>query len=296
MITTCRLLSQNVESYFLQIENSEPSDSTFDKRIKEIWFEVTDYHRDTSLNAIALKNQYLGELNKYYSTNIGKSTGEKAELYTYFILLRLEDYNEVLSRFPKPDYSANLWISIYPIYKQAYLTSKKGTSREFWEELKEMRTGIVNPIITDFVDHQFDLPIGDKAPRIGKNDIYDQSIIMNNKVVLIDFWATWCKPCLEELPELKRIAKKYQGDSRFMILSISRDDDEIKLVNFVKRHQMNWSHIRDGRKAGAEIAYTYRVKSIPHYLLIDQKGVIQYNSNIENNRELLEDKIEELLQ
>ncbi len=295
LTTACRLSSQNVASFFAQIENSQPSDSTYDQRIKEIWSEVTHPQKNTAPNAVHLRNQYLEELRKYYLANIGQTTGEKAELYSYFILLRDEEYLTVLDRFPKPSYSANLWISIYPIYKQAYLTSGKGTLEGFWEELSELSTKIVDPVIRDFVDHQFDLLIGEKAPPIKKTDIYGQPVVMQDKVVLIDFWATWCKPCLEELPTLKRIAEKYQGDSRFMLVSISRDDNETKLKDFVRTHQMHWRQIRDGRKSGAEIAYEYRVKGIPYYLLIDQNGLITYNSYLDNSMEVLENKLAELL-
>jgi peroxiredoxin/Flp pilus assembly protein TadD len=93
---------------------------------------------------------------------------------------------------------------------------------------------------------------------------------MDGRVVLIDFWATWCGPCNEELPELKRIAKDFAGEPLVMI-SISSDTDEAKWKEFIQKHEMTWHQYRD---TDDKLGKLFGVESIPHYFTIDSDGVL----------------------
>lgn len=93
---------------------------------------------------------------------------------------------------------------------------------------------------------------------------------MNGRVVLIDFWATWCGPCNEELPELKRIAKDFTGEPLVMI-SISSDKDEAKWKEFIQKHEMTWHQYRD---TSGDLGKLFGVQSIPHYFTIDSDGIL----------------------
>lgn len=88
---------------------------------------------------------------------------------------------------------------------------------------------------------------------------------LNGKVVLIDFWATWCGPCREALPHIQQISKKFQ-DQPLVVLSVSLDKDEAKWKDFVAKNNMTWLQYRDG--AGT-IANAFAVESIPHTFTID---------------------------
>ncbi len=96
---------------------------------------------------------------------------------------------------------------------------------------------------------------------------------LKGKVVLIDFWATWCAPCREALPRLQKIAKNFQGQP-LAILSISLDDNEQKWKDFVDKNQMTWPQYRDGGFKGP-ISQLFDVRAIPHTFTIDADGVLQ---------------------
>jgi len=93
------------------------------------------------------------------------------------------------------------------------------------------------------------------------------------KVVLLDFWATWCGPCRAALPHMQEIARKFQGQP-LVVLSVSLDSDEKKWKDFVAQNEMTWLQYRDGGFTGP-IAKLFEVQAIPHTFTIDADGVLQ---------------------
>ena len=93
---------------------------------------------------------------------------------------------------------------------------------------------------------------------------------MGGKVVLIDFWATWCGPCNRELPHMQKIAREFAGQP-LVILSISWDSDESKWRDFIAKHDMTWTQYRD---ADHTLSNLFGINAIPHYFTIDSDGVL----------------------
>ena len=96
---------------------------------------------------------------------------------------------------------------------------------------------------------------------------------LQGKVVLIDFWATWCGPCREALPHVREIAKKFDGQP-LIVLSVSVDTDETKWKEFVAKNEMIWPQYFDRGFTGP-IAKSFGVQAIPHTFTIDADGVLQ---------------------
>ena len=94
---------------------------------------------------------------------------------------------------------------------------------------------------------------------------------MGGRVVLIDFWATWCGPCNEALPEVKKLAKDFAGQP-LVIISVSWDSDEQKWKEFIQKHEMTWTQYRDADHA---LSNAFGVNAIPHYFTIDSDGVLK---------------------
>jgi len=96
---------------------------------------------------------------------------------------------------------------------------------------------------------------------------------LQGKVVLLDFWAMWCPPCLRALPHIREIAKKFQGQP-LVILSVSLDGDERKWKEFIAKNEMTWPQYREAGVNGVA-ARMFGVTAIPHTFIIDADGVLQ---------------------
>ncbi len=93
---------------------------------------------------------------------------------------------------------------------------------------------------------------------------------MGGRVVLIDFWATWCGPCNAELPHMRQIAHDFAGQP-LVILSVSWDADEAKWKEFIAKNGMTWTQYRD---ADHKLSNQFGINAIPHYFTIDSDGVL----------------------
>lgn len=93
---------------------------------------------------------------------------------------------------------------------------------------------------------------------------------LKGKVVLVDFWATWCPPCREEIPHVLAAYEKYHAKG-FEVLAVSLDQDEAALKKYVEEHKMPWPQIYEG---ASELAEKFGVESIPTTFLIDAQGKI----------------------
>jgi thiol-disulfide isomerase/thioredoxin len=114
------------------------------------------------------------------------------------------------------------------------------------------------------------------APPFSLTTLDGQHITMDDlagKVVLIDFWATWCGPCREALPHIREIARRFTGQP-FVVLSVSLDGNDEKWKAFVAGNGMTWLQYRDGGFTGP-MATKFLVRAIPATFSIDADGVLE---------------------
>ena len=97
---------------------------------------------------------------------------------------------------------------------------------------------------------------------------------LKGKVVLIDFWATWCRPCVAEVPNVKDTYDKYHAQG-FEVVGISLDQEKDKLTRFVGEHKMEWPQFFDGLEFQNKFARQFGIDSIPAMMLVDKKGVLR---------------------
>lgn len=91
--------------------------------------------------------------------------------------------------------------------------------------------------------------------------------------VLIDFWASWCAPCMQEMDNVKAVYQKYH-EKGFEIIGLSFDRGRQPWVNAIQSHQLNWIHLSDLKYWNSEASIVYGISSIPANILLDGNGII----------------------
>ena len=112
------------------------------------------------------------------------------------------------------------------------------------------------------------------APEFAFTSLQGESISLkelSGKVVVLDFWATWCPPCRESLPELKELTKEYPKE-KLAVISVSADENESQWKEFVAKKNMSWPQYRD---ADGRVRRAFQVESFPTYLVLDGDGIIK---------------------
>jgi thiol-disulfide isomerase/thioredoxin len=117
---------------------------------------------------------------------------------------------------------------------------------------------------------------GASFPDFQEKDVMGNPLSIANykgKVVLIDFWATWCVPCRMQLPGVIAAYQKYHSQG-FEVIGVSLDQDQQTMLNFTKENDMPWPEYFDGMGWGNELAVKYGIQSIPQNYLLDGNGKI----------------------
>jgi thiol-disulfide isomerase/thioredoxin len=151
---------------------------------------------------------------------------------------------------------------------------------------KSINTTILSKGITE---------IGGQAPNFTGTTPDGKQLSLNQamgKVTLIDFWASWCRPCRAENPYVVQIYDKYQNQG-FRIIGVSLDKNKMSWEKAIKDDGLHWSHVSNLKFWQEPIAKLYGVMSIPQTFLLDKKGIIRAKNL---RREQLEAKVKELLE
>ena len=123
---------------------------------------------------------------------------------------------------------------------------------------------------------QKDLVTGAKFPAFDVKDTAGKRLALadfKGKVVLVDFWATWCGPCVAELPNVLAAYEKHHAKG-LEIIGVSLDRDREKLASFTKERKMAWAQVFDGDSGPDALAARYGITSIPATFLLDGEGKI----------------------
>ena len=158
-------------------------------------------------------------------------------------------------------------------------------SQKDTEELKKALREKYGDVIAD-------VSIGGLAPEIVTQDLDGKEAKLSafkGKVVVLDIWATWCKPCRDMIPYEREMVERLK-DKPFVLISISADEKKETLKEFLSKEKMPWTHWWNGARGG--VIEDWSVEFFPTIYVIDAKGVIRHKNLKERN---LEDAVNELL-
>ncbi|HXE74680.1 MAG TPA: redoxin family protein [Candidatus Xenobia bacterium] len=140
---------------------------------------------------------------------------------------------------------------------------------------------------------------GRRPPELKAQTIAGEPVSLeqsSGKVVLTNFWATWCKPCLTEMPDLVRLQEKY-GTERFVVLSINLDNSASVLKHYLEKHPLPFLIVHSPGM-GSKIPSDFGVRALPTSILLDREGYVMQVSmgyRLEEQEGFLANAIETLI-
>ena len=148
------------------------------------------------------------------------------------------------------------------------------------ELFKLMTEDVKKTSLSKYLDQQLALarinPIGSVITDFSEDDTSGHKIKVSSfrgKYVLIDFWASWCRPCREENPNVVAAFHKYH-EKNFTVLGVSLDQARQAWLTAIKMDGLSWTHVSDLKGWGNQVATMFHITSIPQNILIDPKGKI----------------------
>lgn len=175
--------------------------------------------------------------------------------------------------------------ALLPVISTLDLNKEFATYESIVKQLTECFSGSPNVEIVknEFIQNKKKmdamnfLSSGKEAPNFTQNDVNGNPMSLTDlrgKIVLIDFWASWCGPCRKENPNVVALYKKYK-DAGFTVMSVSLDKDKNSWLAAIEKDGLIWpNHVSDLKYWSNEVAKQYQVASIPFTVLIDREGKI----------------------
>lgn len=236
------------------ILGADPSDVSAD--LKAIVAKVQNKLHDGKKSEADLSDEL-----KEFDALIDKHKAEKTDDAARIVFMKAMLYLQV---FKKPDKAIEL---VQQIKKDYPGTEVAKNADDVLDSLKQQEAA--QKIQSALVE-------GAKFPDFAEKDLAGKPLSVANfkgKIVLIDFWATWCGPCVAELPTVIKTYEKHH-DKGFEIIGISLDQKEEGLKNFTKDRNMTWQQYFDGKGWSNKLAQKYGIQSIPATFLLDGEGKI----------------------
>lgn len=154
---------------------------------------------------------------------------------------------------------------------------KEKTTELFHKLTPAVRSSDEGKTIERYLLLDKELNVGDKFVDFEMPDATGQQRKLSEfqgKTVLLEFWASWCAPCLSDIPSLKKTYENYHKHG-FEIFAVSFDVNKQDWLKAIEQNHLNWHHVTELKSNGNTAGFIYGVSGIPDNFLIDEKGIIQ---------------------
>ena len=208
----------------------------------------------------------------------GRRTGDLTDQENDTLYSRMRTLNEEIYKI------TDKFIRDFPNSLESARTlneSRFRLDKELFSELfalmnDKTQASIYGKEIARYLKLNVDPQIGDKYVDFELNNIKGQKTKVSElreKYTLIEFWASWCGPCRESNPALKKVYEKFH-EKGFNIVGVSMDRSKEKWLKAIKEDSLPWDHILNEKGAWGDVATIYNLKGVPDNILIDDKGIV----------------------
>lgn len=266
------------EPFKVDLELKETAISK-NKSIKRVNFSINDsreqelYNQFSDASMIGLMGVLAVGMNMEKAKADGDQALQDSLVHMYTVALQKERAikDSLFSNF-KNNYVAATVID------KAYLKEKtyEELSADFESLSAKVQSSLLGVRLKEKIALIKDVSKGAVAPNFELPNVAGENISLESfhgKYVLIDFWASWCAPCIKEMPNIKRLYEEYK-DCGFEVLSVSLDDNKARWEKAIADNNLTWEQVSSLKGWGCSVAQRYNVKSVPKLCLVDKEGKI----------------------
>ena len=268
------LVLPHQQPQFIFLENTPITVTGDAKDIKNLKIEGSSSHRDFQ-EFKRIFDPLIADLN-VLAAGLQKETNEKKReelIGQWNILLSRVDaqVGNFITVHPASHVSTYLLLNFSQISTDPLLLDQRFNSLD-----ATVRTTQMGKMLADRIAVSKIGAIGTDAMDFTQNDVNGKPVALSSfkgKYVLLDFWASWCRPCRAENPNVVKVYNKFK-DKNFTILGVSLDQQKEAWVRAIQADHLGWNHVSDLQQWSNAAAQLYRIESIPGNFLIDPNGKI----------------------
>jgi peroxiredoxin len=280
---TVLLLQDMLTNKFMDSVVVKNNTFLFQTKINSFPFQVVLFDRSSSAKTIWLENNKMTFDATKTSFREAIITGSRTDSLVTKLrkgYITLKSYEEIVESELKfiqdnPDniasaYSLSVMASVFGKEKSMELFSKMSKENQQSEYGKR-----ISSLLLDLNDLK-PAEIGEKYRDFSmknQNDVEKKFSDFNGKVVLLEFWASWCMPCRQENPNLVNTYNKFKANG-FEIFAVSLDENKEDWLKAIQKDGLNWEHLSDLKGRNNKAALLYRINGIPENVLIDKNGLV----------------------
>ena len=274
-----RILRLNENDYFahLFLDNSNIKVTADKDSLEQTKVEGSpsqDIFR-TYLDEVDRMKEEVGKIQEKYQSAMVAGNKEEARKAEIDYSALMENMNVFTKNFVKEHNSSVVaaYITLVQLSNQIEGAELDSIVNKFPQQINQSEYVVK---LKEIADGMRKTAIGTQAPDFTMNDPEGKPLQLSSlrgKVVMIDFWASWCGPCRQENPNVVRLYQQYH-DKGFEILGVSLDNKKEEWMKAIQTDQLGWLHVSDLQQWQNSAARLYAVNAIPQTFLLDKDGKI----------------------